>query len=42
MKEVSLKKANYSDDDVFILDLGNAIYQINGIYFIFKYNMSYL
>lgn len=28
--EVSLKKANYSDDDVFVLDLGNTIYQING------------
>jgi len=30
VKEVSLKKANYSEDDVFILDLGNSIYQING------------
>jgi len=28
--QVSLKKANYSEDDVFILDLGNSIYQING------------
>ena len=28
--EVSLKKANYTDDDVFILDAGLNIYQING------------
>merc|ERR1719454_1451895 len=30
VKEVSLKKANFSEDDVFILDVGNKIYQING------------
>lgn len=30
VREVSLKKSNYSEDDVFILDLGNSIYQING------------
>lgn len=30
MTEISLKKANYSEDDVFILDTGAIIYQING------------
>jgi len=30
MTEVSLKKGNFSEDDVFILDTGNIIYQING------------
>lgn len=30
MTEVSLKKQNYTEDDVFILDVGLKLYQING------------
>lgn len=30
VKQTALKKANYNDNDVFILDLGDTIYQING------------
>lgn len=30
MTQVALKKCNYTEDDVFILDVGNTVYQING------------
>eukprot|EP00116_Pleurobrachia_bachei_P008376 sb/3468638/ len=36
MTEISLKKCNYTEDDVFILDIGNTVYQINGNNFIFS------